>query len=481
MPVSIASSGMLPVWQPVRGADRTLVEQLEAELVGRIEAHMLRPGSRLPSVRKMAESAGLSRYTVIEAYERLQARGLILSRPGAGYFVRPPVDLPVVAEAVVQEQTEPSRLDVTWLLREMFGTGTSVKLTAASGVLPQHWLDADLVAGAIRASARSDVEGLLHYGHPQGSPHLRKHIAAMLGAQGIAAHPDHHLMTTSGVTHAIDLVLRLMVQPGDTVLVEDPGWPLIFGRLAAYGARIISVPRRREGPDLEVLERLAAEHRPKLFLINSVVHNPTGYTLGAAAAHDVLRLAEKHDFMILEDDTYADFHDGTAIRLASMDRLQRVILVTGYAKTLAAGLRVGVLAARPDLVARLIDLKLLAGLSTPQLGENVMTRLLREGHYGRHLLRLRQKVNQARQKCVDVLTACGLNVPYLPPAGIFVWADCGQDSEAVARAASEAGMLLAPGTLFSSTQAPSTMLRFTVSAVEQAELWPALASLLGRS
>ena len=136
------------------------------------------------------------------------------------------------------------------------------------------------------------------------------------------------------------------------------------------------------------------------------------------------------------------------------------------------------LAARPDIVARLTDLKLLAGLCTPQLGENVMARLLKDGHYGRHLSRLRQRVNQARQKCADALIGCGLTLPYLPPAGIFVWADCGQDSEAVARAASAKGMLLAPGTLFSPTQAPSSMLRFTVSAVEQPELWSVLKGLL---
>ncbi|MFT9048722.1 PLP-dependent aminotransferase family protein [Gluconobacter cerinus] len=478
MTVMPAQHGTFPLWKPVRGGDTTLVEQLETEFAERIETHRLRPGSRLPSVRKMAESAGLSRYTVMEAYERLLARGLVLSRPGAGYFVRSPVEPPVFAEAITQAPPEQSKLDVTWLLREMFGTGQSNRLTAASGILPPHWLDADLIASAIRAAAREDSAGLLQYGHPQGSPQLRRHIAAMLGGQGIAAHPDHHLLMTAGVTHGIDLVLRLMVQRGDTVLVEEPGWPLIFGRLAAYEARIISVPRGREGPDLEVLERLAAEHKPKLFLINSVVHNPTGYTLGAAAAHDILRLAEKYDFMVLEDDTYADFHDGTAIRLASMDRLQRVILVTGYAKTMAAGLRVGVLAARPDIVARLTDLKLLAGLCTPQLGENVMARLLKDGHYGRHLSRLRQRVNQARQKCADALIGCGLTLPYLPPAGIFVWADCGQDSEAVARAASAKGMLLAPGTLFSPTQAPSSMLRFTVSAVEQPELWSVLKGLL---
>ncbi|MFT8420407.1 MAG: PLP-dependent aminotransferase family protein [Gluconacetobacter sp.] len=332
----------------------------------------------------------------------------------------------------------------------------------------------------MRAVGRTADDAFLSYGDPRGYPQLRAQLASILQSQGIAAHPDQHLMTTAGVTQGLDLILRLLVQPGDTVLVEDPGWFLIFGRLAAYGTRIVGVPRGPEGPDMEALDRLAATYRPKLFLINSAVHNPTGHTLMASAAYDVLRLAEKHDFLIIEDDTYADFHPGAPIRLAALDRLRRVILVGGFAKTLAAGLRVGMLAASPDLIARLTDLKLLVGLTTPNLGESVVHHLLREGHYMRHLARVRQRVDEARHRCIEALTECGLTLPHLPYAGMFVWADCGRDSEGVARHASEHGVLLAPGSLFSPTQAPSTMLRFTVSIADTPKLWPVLRTILMR-
>ncbi|MFS3137833.1 aminotransferase class I/II-fold pyridoxal phosphate-dependent enzyme, partial [Gluconacetobacter sacchari] len=151
-----------------------------------------------------------------------------------------------------------------------------------------------------------------------------------------------------------------------------------------------------------------------------------------------------------------------------------------YAKTLAAGLRVGMLAASPDLIARLTDLKLLVGLTTPNLGEGVVHHLLHEGHYTRHVARLRQRIDAARHRCIEALLECGLTLSHLPYAGMFVWADCGQDAEGVARRAAEHGVLLAPGSLFSPTQAPSTMLRFTVSIIDTPKLWPVLRAILVR-
>ncbi|WP_082190364.1 PLP-dependent aminotransferase family protein [Frateuria defendens] len=465
-------------WRPVRGGAHGLVEQLVDELSRRIEQQALRAGSRLPSVRQMAQQAGVSRFTVVEAYERLAARGLVQPRHGAGFFVKARRVRLGGAQPTPERLTSPEQVDIAWLLRSMFRDDATPGTSGATGLLPAAWLDPDLVAGAVRAVGRSAGESFLGYGHPQGYPALREQLAQVLLAEGIAADPEQNLLITSGVTHGLDLLLRLLVEPGDTVLVEDPAWYLIFGRLAAFGVRVLGVPRGPEGPDIAKLEQLAAQHRPKLFLVNSVVHNPTGHTLSAAAAYDVLRIAERHDFLVVEDETYADLHPGGAIRLATLDRLNRVVLVGGYAKTLAASLRVGYLAARPELVRRLTDLKLLTGLTTVELSERVLHKLLQDGHYLRHVARVRQRVDEARQRCIKGLQRLGLRIPHLPYAGIFVWADCGRDAETVSRIAAEQGLLLAPGSLFSPSQSPSTMLRFTVSMIERRDAWPLLQRVL---
>jgi len=460
----------------VREADATLVVQLADDLARRIDDQGLRPGTRLPSIRRMAEQAGVSRFTVVEAYDRLVARGLVQSRRGAGFFVRARSQ-PPVSEAPPMPAA-PARVDSVWLLRSMFRDIPPPGMPGSAGLLPPDWLDPEMVAGAVRAVGRSVRSQLLSYGHPQGYAPLRQQIASMLQEQGLPAHPERNLLTTSGVTHGLDLVARYLVQPGDTVLVEDPAWFVIFGRLASMGARLIGVPRGPQGPDIALLDKVAAEHKPKLFIVNSAVHNPTGHTLSVGAAYDILRVAERHDFMVVEDDTYGELHPGGAIKLAQLDRFHRVILAGGFSKMLAASLRVGYLAGDEQVVQKLADLKMLAGLTSCELGERVVHRVLVEGQYRRHIERVRRRVDEARQRCVKGLLQLGLTLPHEPHAGMFVWADCGRDAEAVARTAADRGILLAPGSLFSPVQAPSRMLRFSVTIADNAAMWRELAALL---
>jgi len=466
-------------WRPVRQADATLVAQLADDVARRIDDQGLRPGTRLPSIRKMAEQAGVSRFTVVEAYDRLVARGLVHSRRGAGFFVRARRG-PLAAAAVRSPaggQAAPVRIDVAWLLRSMFREPDSA-MPGGAGLLPADWLDPAMVAAAVRAVGRSVRGQLVTYGSPLGYAPLRQQLASRLQADGVPAHPDHNLLTTNGVTHGLDLVARHFIRPGDAVLVEDPAWFVIFGRLAAFGARLIGVPRGPDGPDIGQLDRLAALHKPRLFIINSAVHNPTGHTLSAGAAYDILRLAERHDFLVVEDDTYGELHPGGAMKLASLDRLNRVILAGGFSKMLAASLRVGYLAGNAELVQKLADLKMLAGLTTPELGERVVHRVLVEGQYRRHVERVRARVNAARQQCLAALAELGLGIPHEPHAGMFVWADCGRDAEGLARTAADRGLLLAPGSLFSPVQAPSSMLRFSVAMVSTPGIWKAVAEVL---
>ncbi|MDH1524858.1 PLP-dependent aminotransferase family protein [Achromobacter mucicolens] len=480
--MTVAPSSPSMPWQPVRQADATLVAQLADGLARRIDEQGLRPGTRLPSIRKMAEQSGVSRFTVVEAYDRLVARGLVQSRRGAGFFVKARSGpLTAVAAAAPSTLAPPARVDVAWLLRSMFRESNAPGMPGGAGLLPADWLDPDMVAGAVRAVGRSVRANLVSYGSPQGFAPLRQQIAAVLQNEGVPAHPELNLLTTNGVTHGLDLIARHLVKPGDTVLVEDPAWFVIFGRLAAFGARLIGVPRGSDGPDLDLLEQLAAQHKPKLFIINGSVHNPTGHTLSAGAAYGILRIAERHDFMVVEDDTYGELHPGGAIKLAALDRLNRVIFVGGYSKMLAASLRVGYVAANAELLQKLADLKMLAGLTSPELGERVVHRVLMEGQYRRHIERVRQRVDDARQRCMKGLLKLGLTIPHEAHAGMFVWADCGRDSEVLAREAADRGMLLAPGTLFSPTQAPSTMLRFSVSIADHRGIWAELEKLFAQN
>ncbi len=458
----------------------TLVERIVAWHVRRIDDRLLRPGSKLASIRQFADQHRVSRFTVVEAYDRLIARGYIESRRGSGFYVREraaPSGLAVVRSWADAPQ---GQIDVVWLLRNMFKRLPAQDMPGG-GVLPPDWLDEALVTSSLRALSRQSGAGLLDYGPPQGYLPLRQQLQLKLAEAEIQAGPEQILLT-NGVTQALDLIAQHFIRPGDTVLVEEPSWFLLFGRINLLGARILGVPRRADGPDLAVLEALAREHRPKLFITTAVLHNPTSSSMSAAKAFQVLRLAQTHGFTIVEDDIYSDLHPGASIqactRLAALDQLQHVIYLGGFSKTLAANLRVGFLAASPELTRQLTDLKMLVGLTTSELGERIVYRVLSEGQYRRHLVRLRQQLNQGREALIERLEGLGMEIFATPQVGMFLWARCDLDTNALARSMLDKGFLLAPGSLFLPDQRPSQWMRFNVATSLNPRMWLALGQLL---
>lgn len=460
------------------GAERTLAEQLAAWLALRIDEHALKAGTRLPSIRNFAADKQVSRSTVVDAYDRLIASGYVESRRGAGFFVRARRNRAVDAARGARpgsRAADPNSMDVVWLLRSMLRQAPAGDHPGA-GLLPTAWLDSELVSSAVRSVGRTAGSALLTYGVPEGYLPLRQQLVQRLAQFDINADPAQ-IVTTHGVTHALDLIARFVIEPGATVFVEDPAWFVMFGRFAAFGAKVIGVPRGLDGPDLAVLSNLLTQHRPKLFVVSSVLHNPTSTSLSAATAHRLLQLAEQHGFTIVEDDIYGDLHPGRALRLASLDQLKRVIYVGGFSKTLAANLRVGFIAAPPELVQPLSDLKMLTGLTSSELPERVVARVLAEGHYRRHVDRLRSRLDAARDKTARALEKMGARLFAPADAGIFLWCDFGRDTNAIASAGSQHGILCAPGSLFSPTQLPSSWMRVSAAAC----LNPTAMKFLARS
>jgi DNA-binding transcriptional MocR family regulator len=467
------------------GSDHTLVDQIVHWYSARIEERSLRPGVRISSIRQFSSDHAVSRFTVVEAYDRLVARGYVESRRGSGFFVktRPSnlitQDLPSTPNWA---EASRSKVDVVWLLRNMFK-----KLPArdmpGGGVLPTDWLDEDLVASSLRALGRGSCTSLLDYGVPQGYLPLRQQLQLKLASQDIAVTPEQ-ILTVNGVTQGLDLVAQHYLKAGDCVMVDEPSWFLIFGRFAQLGVRIISVPRLPDGPDVSLIEALVKANKPKFYLTVSVLHNPTSCGLSSAKAYQILRLAEQYDFMIVEDDVYSDLHPGLssqpALRLAALDQLRRVIYLGGFSKTLAANLRVGFIACHADLARELTDRKLLVGLTTSELGERIVYRVLSEGHYRKYLDRLRERLDRHRDTTIRAIEKLGFKIFAVPSAGMFVWADAGTDTNAVAQQMLDHGFLMAPGSLFLPDQRPSTWMRFNVATSNNFKMLDQLAKILDK-
>ncbi len=440
--------------------DHRLPAQLAARLAQRIETHALRPGTRLPSIRNCASESRVSRSTVVEAYDQLIAAGLIESRRGSGFYVRLRQAGNGRKRGVngAATQTLPGTvLDVSWLLRAQRRQSPGSEQPGA-GLLPENWLDHELVASAVRGVGRSRGSWLLKYGSVEGYLPLREALTTRLSQVGIDVGPEQ-ILTTAGATEAIDLVARRYLAPGDTVFVEDPAWFVMFARFAAFGARLVGVPRGPDGPDIAAMESLLSRERPKLFIMNSVAHNPTGSCMSLSVATRVLELAARHDFMILEDDIYGDLQGRHAVRLAALDDGRRVIYVGGFSKTLAANLRVGFVAAHPALANELRDIKALTGLASSELCERVVARIIVERRYERMLEGLRTRLDECRARTAEALIRMGAKVAGPPPGGMYLWADFRRDTNELATAGSREGVLCAPGSLFSPTQLPTTWMR----------------------
>lgn len=464
--------------QEIAIGSETLLEGVMATIRQRIAGRALTPGAKLPSIRAFAKTMRVSKSTVVEAYERLVAEGVIRSRPGAGFFVSAP--LAPLSLAEIGPRLDRA-VDPLWVSRQALETGGSV-LKPGCGWLPPSWMPEPALRRALRSSARLEASGLTDYGSPLGHGPLRQLLARRLSEHGVEASPDQIILTESG-TQAIDLLCRFLLEPGDTVLVDDPCYFNFHALLRAHRAQVVSVPYTPSGPDLEQFAEALTAHRPRLYITNSAIHNPTGATLSPVVAHRLLKLAEQAGLTIVEDDIFADFEHAPTPRLAAFDGLERVIQIGSFSKTLSASMRCGFIAAPRDWIEGLTDLKIATTFGGPGLAAELVFTMLKDGSYRKHMEALRQRLARAMVETAARLGDIGITPWIVPQAGMFLWCRLpeGVDAADVAQRALLREIVLAPGNVFSHAGTASSFLRFNVSQCEDERLFKVLPMLLRQS
>lgn len=459
-------------------AGKTRVETVMDTIRRRIAGRSLTVGARLPSIRHLATTLGVSTSTVVEAYERLVAEGVIRARAGSGFYVAG--QAAVMALSKIGPRLDRA-VDPFWVSRQSLEAGDG-ELMPGCGWLPPSWLPEEGVRKALRTLSRADGPALVDYGSPLGLPALRQLIARRMAERGIEASPDQ-IMLTESATQTLDLLCRMLLEPGDTVLIDDPCYFNFRALLRAHRAKVVSVPYTPFGPDIEQLGAVLAEHRPRLYITNSAIHNPTGAVLSPVVAHRVLKLADQFSLTIVEDDVFADFEHTPAPRLAAFDGLDRVIHIGGFSKTLSASARCGYAAARPDWIESLIDLKIATSFGGGRLTAELVLAVLSDGGHRKHVEGLRHRLAQARAQVTAKLAAIGI-VPWLEPqAGMFLWCRLPEDIDAadVARAALAQKVVLAPGNVFSPSQSATSYMRFNVSQTVDERLFGVLGEALAQA
>jgi DNA-binding transcriptional MocR family regulator len=465
-------------FQPVRTRNHgpTLVDQVVDAYVLAIQEQRLRPGMPVQSIREFARTYELSTFTVASAYSRLVGQGWLVSRAGAGYRVAPKVTTP---QQVASTAWSPPRLNADWLLSEIFADH-SIPIKSGGGWLPGEWLNEEGLHQALRHLGRVPALRIAGYGHPHGYAPLRETVAAGLSLQGLNVTTDQVLLT-QGVTHGIDLVVRTLLTPGDTIVVEHPCYSNLLPLLRLAGMRVISVPRTLDGIDCDALQHVVETHRPKAVFINTVLQNPSGAVMSMSNAFRVLQIAVQHDMLVIEDDISRELCTATAPLLAALDGAHRVVYLGGFTKVISPSVRVGYIVAHRDLIRDIARNKMVLGLTSPEIMERVVHQVIREGRYRAHITHTRERLSEAHTVVEQHLNELGMQPWARPQAGLFLWAQLPEpqrSANALAESALKHGIWLAPGSCFDPEQADIPWIRFNVAYSQSPQLWQFLQQTL---
>ena len=479
-------------------------DQIVGRLMAAIRSGAVEPGSRLPSIRALAEQLGVNRNTVAHAFRELAEKGYVETRFGGGSIAaRPAPTLPAASPAQVPAGAAPAQAGAPLSEREwerrfarhlngylspvtppLFPTGAPrpinlFQMRPDTGLFPL-----EAFRRCLNTVLRRGGRHLLNYGSPAGYLPLREQIARRLRQQHIDADPSQVLIVT-GSQQGIDLLARAFVDAGDRVVVESPMYSIALKIFSVNGARLHPYAVGPEGVDLRPLEQLHPHEAPKLFYAVPNFQNPTthSYTLEEKAA--LLGHAYRLDSLVIEDASDAELH-GEPQRwpaLAALDRTGRVIHLNTFSKTLVPAVRVGWLCAPTPLVRRLTELKEMTDLSQSLILQAAIAEFMERGIFDEHVARLRTAYRTRMERVLELLErALPREVSFTrPDGGLCVWVDLPAhvDVQRLFEQTRRRGVLVSPGSLYQPLASGRNGIRLCVAAEPEERLAEAFA-ILGR-
>jgi GntR family transcriptional regulator/MocR family aminotransferase len=444
----------IPVELPT--GDQPLFLRIAGAIVHDIRRGRLVAGERLPSSRMLARELDVHRNTALAALAELTAQGWIESQPARGVFVAKA--LPAAPRRSALPRRETAGFTVPAGLRGALESGgeRTRALRGPRGMLRMdratpdpRMVPVELLARAWRRNLLRKGRQLLSYDAPHGHLGLRCALAEMLRQTRGMACTEQEVLTTRGSQMAIDLVARTLLEPGDGVAVEALGYRPAWDALAWAGAELFPVPVDRHGLDVDALARLAERRRLRAVYLTPHHHYPTTVTLSPARRMQLMSLAQRHRWILLEDDYDSELHfEGRPVApLASADPQRNVIYVGTLSKILAPGLRLGFVVAPPDVVPLLAKGRFLMDRQGDLPMEAAVAELIEEGELQRHVRKLRNECLARRDTLVAELRAqLGSVVTFEPPrGGMVLWAEVDPEIDATAwcETAEQEGLMLA--------------------------------------
>jgi DNA-binding transcriptional MocR family regulator len=438
-----------------------LVELLESA----IASGELPSGARVPPERELAQRLGISRTTVVSAYRELEARGLLRGYVGRGTFVcaaPEPDGAPFAWRGKIASAALRSS-DST--LRDALRHSSDARvLSLAAGEPAIDCFPTAEFQQAIDYAIKREGHAVWRHGPTEGQAQLRDAIAERFAV------PSESVLVLAGAQQGLDLLARCLVDPGDAVILDRPGYLGAIQSFNAAGAKLIGWDVA--GADMDELEDLLVRYRPKLIYTNPTFQNPTGVTVPIRARRELLKLAERYRVPIVEDATYGElyFTEPPPPSLRELDTQNIVIHLSSFSKVLAPGLRLGWLSAAPSIVDQIAIIKQRLDPHTQNLVQFAMARLIRDGSFDAHLKTLRA---EHARRCTMMIASIARHVaPGLlrftrPQGGLYLWCrmPAGVSARALQDRALAAGVAFVAGHAFYADPAGESELRLCFSSV----------------
>ncbi len=397
-----------------KGINLPLHRQIYIELKALIDKGILSPGTKLPATRVLAEKHGLSRSTVLRAYEELWALGYLESRQGSYSFVRkkPPnfaTDQRAEKRCIDWEKiASPSServLDHVLKLSHYSALkNDKAVIDMASFNLDTQLFPIDDFRKCLNKVLIKSGAALLNYGQVEGYYPLRDYIAKRLQTHGTFVTPDE-ILITNGIQQSLDLIFKLLTQPGSKIVLESPTYTNILPLLKFYQCEMLDVEIEQDGINLADFEQAIQKDRPALIYTMPNFQNPTGISMSQEKREKLLALCEKYRIPLVEDafEEEMKYYGKVSLPIKSMDKHQVVIYLGSFSKVLFPGIRIGWIAADREFIRRIVPLKKYSDLVSNLLIQAAIYEFCRQGYYEMHIKRMHRIYRKRMQVALKAL------------------------------------------------------------------------------
>ncbi|UAY56003.1 MocR-like pyridoxine biosynthesis transcription factor PdxR [Arachidicoccus terrestris] len=472
--------------------------QLESEIIQLICNGQLKPGQMLPSSRELAQSLQLNRKTVVATYEELNLQGWVESRPRSGIYVSS--KLPDTSANIKKTKNKNTarplhpgfplkyhsaslQNDAIDRSRKSFDE-SPVKYQIDDGFPDPRLAPMEALAREYRRFGKGRFSNkYLMYGPEHGSLRLRMELVSFLNRTRGMQVSEKEILITKGTQMALYLSSQLLVQPGDTVMVPEPGYIDANRTFAFAGANLIYIPVDKDGMDIDVIEKHCKKKVPKIIYVIPHHHRPTTVTLNAERRMRLLNLADKYHFALIEDDYDFDYHYASTplFPLASIDTGGHIIYVGSFCKSIAPGIRIGFMVAPQTVIDRAAALRRLIDRQGEQLIEEALAELFHTGDIIRHIKKSYKTYLERLDTTCDLLQKnLGQFLTFdRPQGGLAIWARYKGEISArkVAQEALQTGLKISDGTNYffhHKTNQPDNFVRIGYCSLNPQEMESAI-------